>query len=145
MTYQEVKKDLFDVPNHYYLAHCINGSYTLGAGIAKAFAKKMGMRDHLISAYPIINGDPAVYIGKALLIKHVFNLVTKAHHYDKPTYESLYFALKNMHDQCKDLGIKHLAMPKIGCGFDRLDWGKVSEMIREVFSDLNIDILVCYL
>lgn len=145
MTYKEIKKDLFEVPVYYHLAHCINGNYTLGAGIAREFADRMNMQNCLKWTYPIAEGEQAKYIGKALLVGNVFNLVTKAYHYDKPTYESLYSALKDMRHQCEVLGITHLAIPKIGCGLDRLDWDKVSAMIKEVFDDLDINILVCYL
>lgn len=145
MQYREIKKDLFDVPSKYYFAHCINGSYNLGAGIAKTFRDRLFMQSKLRSMYPIEEGEESKYIGEALLVGNVFNLVTKAFHFNKPTYESLYSALKSMHEQCKELGIKYLAMPKIGCGLDRLDWDKVSAIIKEVFSDLDIDILICYL
>lgn len=145
MYYREIKKDLFDVPSKYYFAHCINGSYNLGAGIAKTFRDRLFMQSKLRSVYPIEEGEESKYIGEALLVGNVFNLVTKAHHYDKPTYESLCSALLDMRHQCEILGVTHLAMPKIGCGLDRLDWDKVSAMIKEVFEDLDIDILVCYL
>lgn len=145
MQYREIKKDLFDVPSKYYLVHCINGAYMLGAGIAKTFRDRLFMQSKLRSMYPIEEGEESKYIGEALLVGNVFNLVTKAHHYDKPTYESLCSALLDMRNQCKVLGVTHLAMPKIGCGLDQLDWDKVSAMIKEVFSDLDIDILVCYL
>lgn len=145
MQYREIKKDLFDVPSKYYLVHCINGSYNLGAGIAKTFRDRLFMQYKLRSMYPIEEGEESKYIGEALLVGNVFNLVAKAHHYDKPTYESLCSALLDMRHQCKALGVTHLAMPKIGCGLDRLDWDKVSAMIKEVFDDLDIDILVCYL
>lgn len=36
-------------------------------------------------------------------------------------------------------------MPKIGCGLDRLQWGKVREIIKEIFGDLDIEVRVCYL
>ena len=32
---------------------------------------------------------------------------------------------------CKEFNIKYLAMPKIGCGLDRLQWGKVKEIIED--------------
>lgn len=145
MIYFEVNKDLFEVPPYYFLAHCINGNYTLGAGIAKTFRDKMDMQFRLAQKYPIRDGEQFRYIGKALLVGRVFNLVTKAYHYNKPTYESLRSALKDMHDQCARLEIKYLAMPKIGCGLDRLDWDKVREMIQKIFCDLDIEILVCYI
>lgn len=145
MIYMEVKRDLFEVPRYYYLAHCVNGNYTLGAGIAKVFAEKMNMQNRLKRKYPIKDGEQTKYIGKALLVGNVFNLVTKAYHYNKPTYESLRSALKDMHNQCEELEIKYLAMPKIGCGLDRLEWDKVSVMVREIFCDLDIEVLVCYI
>lgn len=36
-----------------------------------------------------------------------------------------------------------LAMPRIGCGLDRLQWVKVKEIIEEVFANTNVEILVC--
>lgn len=145
MLYKEVKKDLFKVPAYYYLAHCINGNYTLGAGIAREFVDRMNMENCLKWMYPTKDDGPTKYIGKALLVGNVFNLVTKAYHFNKPTYRSLCCALADMYWQCKDLGIKYLAMPKIGCGLDKLNWDKVSRMIQEIFCDLDIEILICYL
>jgi len=35
-------------------------------------------------------------------------------------------------------------MPRIGCGLDRLDWGKVRDVIFDVFHDVNnLKITVC--
>ena len=39
--------------------------------------------------------------------------------------------------------IKKVAMPVIGCGLDKLEWYKVSGIIKEVFADTDIEILVC--
>ena len=36
-----------------------------------------------------------------------------------------------------------IAMPKIGCGLDQLNWQDVEGIIREVFADTDIEILVC--
>ena len=38
-----------------------------------------------------------------------------------------------------------LAMPKIGCGLDRLDWDEVYDIICEVFEDTDVEILICEL
>lgn len=35
------------------------------------------------------------------------------------------------------------AMPRIGCGLDRLQWDKVKTIIEEVFADTDVEILVC--
>ena len=44
---------------------------------------------------------------------------------------------------CGEKGVRRVAMPVIGCGLDRLEWEKVSAIIREVFSDTGVEVLVC--
>ena len=34
-------------------------------------------------------------------------------------------------------------MPLIGCGLDKLKWGKVRKIIIDTFNDTDIEILVC--
>lgn len=38
-----------------------------------------------------------------------------------------------------------LAIPKLGCGLDRLNWERVASIIREIFFDMDINIFVYYL
>ena len=75
----------------------------------------------------------------------MFNLITKSKYYSKPTYDDLRASLECMKGLVIENEVKKLAMPKIGCGLDRLQWGKVREMIKEIFGDLDIEIRVCYL
>lgn len=145
MIYNEKHNDLFKVPQGYYLAHCISGDYALGAGIAKKFVEVYNMRYKLFKKYPIPMGEKYANVGKALLIDNVFNLVTKPRCFHKPTYDTLYETLEDMKRQCEELDIDKIAMPLIGCGLDKLEWDKVSEIIEEVFDDMDIEIMVCKL
>ena len=52
-------------------------------------------------------------------------------------------ALKKMKQICLEYNIKKIAMPVIGCGLDRLNWNDVSEQIKDIFADTNVEILVC--
>lgn len=141
MTITIEQKDLFTMPQGYYLAHCISADFALGAGIAKTFDNAYNMRYKLFRTY-----DHYVYRGgDALPIDNVFNLVTKAKCFQKPNYESLREALEMMKEQIEFLSITKLAMPWIGCGLDRLQQDKVYDMICEVFEDVNIDIVICEL
>ena len=54
--------------------------------------------------------------------------------------EALNIARLRIPSECKKI-----AMPVIGCGLDRLEWSKVSEIIKEVFEGTDIEILVCKL
>ena len=147
MTFTMVQKDLFTVPQGYYLAHCISADFALGAGIAKQFDQVYNMRKKLKYAYGIPDGEKYSedYVGNALLVDNVFNLVTKRRSFHKPTYDDLRSSLEDMKDICNLNFITKLAMPLIGCGLDGLSWDVVSEMIKEVFEDTDIDILICTL
>lgn len=135
------KRDLFTVPQGYYLAHCISADFALGAGIAKTFDEVYNMRFKLFREYDNYEYEG----GDALLIDNVFNLVTKPKCYHKPRYDAVREALETMKGIMVMNATTKLAMPKIGCGLDRLDWNEVYEIICDVFKDMDVEILICEL
>ena len=141
MIIKEEVRDLFTVPQGFYLVHCISGDFALGAGIAKQFVKVYNMKEKLESRWDFIDKDE----NKTIIIDNVFNLITKRKYFQKPTYDSLREALEDMKEQANNLLITKLAMPKIGCGLDRLEWSRVKEILEEIFEDTDIEILVCIL
>lgn len=146
MIYKEEKRDLFSVPDDYYLAHCISADFALGKGIAVEFNKRFNMRQKLQDEFPdFIDEYMHRYNldAECILIDRVLNLVTKERYYQKPTYNSMKQALEMMKRVCAANDIHKVAMPKIGCGLDRLEWDKVSEIIQDVFKDTDVEILVC--
>ena len=141
MTITIEKRDLFTVPQGYYLAHCISADFALGAGIAKKFDEVYNMRFKLFREYDMYEYEG----GDALLIDNVYNLVTKKKCYHKPTYESIEAALETMKDLMDFNSTTKLAMPKIASGLDRCDWDTVYDIICEVFEDTDVEILICEL
>lgn len=135
------KRDLFTMPQGYYLAHCISADFALGAGIAKAFDNVYNMKFKLYKNYD----NYEYHGGDSLPIDNVFNLVTKNKCWHKPTYESLREALEMMREQMEFLDVDKLSIPKIGCGLDRLNWDHVYDIICEVFEDMDVEIVVCEL
>lgn len=150
MIYKEVNENLFNYHDKgYYLVHCISADFKLGAGIAKEFDKRFHLREDLLYAYgdqwwkeydDRLPGD-AVLHGK----KRIIDLITKTRYWHKPTMYSMCRALSKMKDGCKKHNIEKIAMPKIGCGLDKLNWSDVSSAIEEIFADSSIEIVVCYL
>lgn len=136
MTYSEVKGDLFTAPNDCYFAHCISADYALGAGIAREFNRRYNMSYRLHRKYPFSD------TGDCLLIDNVFNLVTKLRYYYKPTYDDFTKSLVELRKQCELLHITKLAMPRIGCGLDKLKWERVRDIIKSVFNESDISIVV---
>lgn len=143
-------RDLFTVPSSYILCHCISGDFALGAGIAKKFAE-LGVRDELKSlwslsenmfgwhgkGYCLVTGKPEPH--------GALNLVTKERYNHKPTLETLRQALEDVLSIGWLQTSKHgkIAMPKIGCGLDKLQWCDVERIIHEVFDKTDLEILVC--
>lgn len=144
MIYKEEVRDLFSVPEDYYLAHCISADFGMGKGIVVEFNKRFNIKNKLQTKYPNFVNDyhHYKYGGMALIEGRVINLITKERYWEKPTYETLRNAL-NIAKIRLPLECKKIAMPVIGCGLDRLDWSKVSDIIKDVFSDTDIEILVC--
>lgn len=141
MTITIEKRDLFTVPQGYYLAHCISADFALGAGVAKTFDEVYNMRFKLFKTYDNYQYEG----GDALPIDNVFNLVTKPKCYHKPRYEAVREALEVMKEIMINLDTTKLAMPKIAAGLDRLEWSKVYDIICEVFEDTDVEILICEL
>jgi len=145
---REEKRDLFTVPQGYYLAHCISSDFALGAGIAKQFNEVFDMAHKLKTErelYLEIGVGELGNVGSAVIIDNVFNLITKEKYWNKPTYETLFFALTDMKNYMDEHFITKLAMPKIGCGLDRLSWDVVLEEIEIIFNEDVYDILICTL
>ena len=143
MTFREGNGDLFaeKILQSYTLCHCISSDFALGAGIAKAFAG-MGVKKQLCEKYPKQwQGRGYCLFTETNGVK-VGNLVTKQRYYHKPTLETLRQSLEDFCAQALEMGIQRIAMPKIGCGLDKLDWEDVRTLIREVFNATDMQILV---
>lgn len=135
MTYREEKQDLFSVPEEYYFVHCVSADFVLGKGIALEFKKRFDMKNKLRNS-----GQS----GKCILIDRVFNLVTKETWRRKPTMENVEECLHELKKQVTERNIRKIAMPRIACGLDGMNWNDVSEQVRNIFSDTDVEILVCY-
>ena len=151
MTIKEEKRDLFTMPNDYALAHCISADFKLGAGIAREFDRRFNCRDNL---FHVAHGDMTDVWDEGIcgncIVTHtkhiepiIFNLITKRNYWDKPTLKTLEEALDVMRFSLCLWGVKKVAMPRIGCGLDRLKWSDVKPLIAKVFSDTDIEIVVC--
>lgn len=143
MTFTEEKGDLFaeEILANYALCHCISSDFALGAGIAKTFAK-MGVKKTLCENFPKQWQGRGYCLITVTNSVTVANLVTKERYFHKPTLETLRQALENLRKQALEMKLTRIAMPKIGCGLDKLEWTVVREIIRDVFANIGIEILV---
>ena len=151
MNFVEIKGDLFSEPYRKgkdIYVHCISSDFALGAGIAKTFRNKFPIFIHqkqrMIHEFSLVSRFglfPVMTDGYTII-----NLVTKKNYWDKPTYNFLETSLKSLRKYLiKYPQIKRVLMPRIGCGLDRLSWDKVRNMIKTIFQDVDVEIVVFYL
>ncbi|CAF1099022.1 unnamed protein product [Adineta ricciae] len=138
LVFREVTGDLFSVASNVSLAHCVSQDMSMSKGIATLFRNKFGKINELKSQNTSIGG--CAYITAAN--RHVFYLVTKERYFYKPTMSSLESSLRAMRDLCIKNDIHQLAMPRIGCGLDKLNWDQVSRLIQRVFEEDDIEITI---
>ena len=124
---------------HY--AHCVSADLAMGAGIAVEFDKRYHIKDALNQVWPdrprIVNWPSCFRVGP------VYNIITKERYFHKPTYDSMQAGLIKLRQLIEKDGTEYLAMPKIGCGLDKLKWDKVRPMILNTFSGYPITIYIC--
>lgn len=137
MTYIEEYRDLFTMPNSYHFAHCIASDLGMGAGIAVPMQKSFGLRGK------ILNSGLPLQHPTVIKTDRIFNLITKAKSSGKPTLNSLHMSIIKMRDIAVQEGIMQIAMPKIGCGLDKLSWPQVREILKTEFANTDIEIYVC--
>lgn len=152
LIYDEKVQDLFNLPEDFFLAHCISADFALGKGIAVQFNKHFDMKNKLLGLYPdgvtekwkLDNAKNNLDVYRCILVDRVFNLVTKERYYHKPTYDTLGSSLLAMRRLCTKNGVTKIGMPLIGCGLDRLAWNRVSDLIIDAFLNSCVEhIVVC--
>ena len=146
MVYEEMRMDIFLVPEDFHFAQCISADCKMGKGIAVEFNNHFDVKKHLEDqkAFLMSEWDRGIK-GNCVRDGRVFNLITKMNYWHKPTYSTMEAALLTLRNMTRAFSIKKLAMPRIGCGLDQLEWGEVSEIILDVFKDDDIHILICYI
>ena len=155
LIFREMNGDLFTSTDDVSLAHCVSKDLSMSKGIATLFRdrfgqinelKKQSMYAPLPSPWPNVLPCVDVSVGDCAYItaadRHVFYLVTKERYYYKPTMATLEASLRVMRELCLQNGVRRLAMPRIGCGLDRLNWDQVSQLIRRIFQDDEIEITI---
>ena len=114
---QETYSDLFSASEDFCLVHCVSRDFHMGKGIALEFRNRFGRVNELLAQNPNIGGFAVLCANN----QYVFYLVTKERYFHKPSYEDLRNSLENMKNFCIANNLNKIAMPKIGCGLDRLN------------------------
>ena len=71
-----------------------------------------------------------------------FNLVTKERFCDKPYLSTLSKALETMKIHSSTNGVSTIAIRKLGCGLDQMNWQEVLKLLCHIFASADVQIVV---
>ncbi|CAD7004673.1 O-acetyl-ADP-ribose deacetylase 1 isoform X2 [Ceratitis capitata] len=120
------------------MAHCVAADMRLGRGIAIKFRNKFGQIPKL-KQQNVKPGGVAVLQDRT---RFIYYLVTKTSSWNKPTYQTLETSLRCMKTHMLQNNVDKLAIPRIGCGLDGLEWHRVRNILEEVFKDIVVEIII---
>ena len=136
------------------IAHCIGSDVHIEHGVAKSIDDAFHIHDDLVA----LSSSGALAVGNVIELRRrtpsgrvisIFNIVTKPTSKDLPTYASMRVGLGRLRlaidEYARGYGrfeIAEIAMPRIGCGIDRLDWNTVKKMIVESMAGCKTTISV---
>ena len=146
MILKEVHMDIMNVPQGYYLAQAISADLNFSVGLPALFDVAYDMSKKFekeAETYEEFGADFNPVPGQVYLIDNVFNLIVKETSYDRPSREHLLTALVDLREEMEDLYVTKLAIPRICCGRNGLDWREVRNVIEFIFHEFDGEILVC--
>ena len=74
--------------------------------------------------------------------RYIYNLVTKERFCDKPNLSTLSKTIEAMKVHASTSGVSTIAIPKIGCGLDQMNWQELVKLLRVSFAYVDIQTVV---
>ena len=74
--------------------------------------------------------------------RYLYNLVTKERFCDKPKLTTLSKTLEALKIHAGMNGVSTIALPKLGCVLDQMNWQEVVKLLRDIFAYADVQIIV---
>ena len=124
------------------IRHCISADAKMSKGFADLRSQRIpGLRDGCRRT-KLLSGQTFPFWNR-VGNRYIYNLVTKKTKcFEKPNLPTLSLTLEEMKSHVRLYGISTIAIPKIGCGLDQMNWQDVVNLLRDSFAYSNIRIVV---
>ena len=146
MSIKLIQGDLLKQLDVDVIVNTVNCVGVMGKGIALQFKKKWPENYKL---YAKACKDKQVSIGKMFVYdagalatpKYIINFPTKDHWRGNSKVEYITTGLVDLIHQIKELQIKSIAIPPLGCGNGGLEWDVVKDLIYKAFEEIpNVEV-----
>ena len=71
-------------------------------------------------------------------IRYIYNLVTEERFCDKRNLSTLPKTLEAMKTHAIKTDVSTIAIPKLGCGLDQMNWQEVVKVLRDIFDYVEL-------
>lgn len=124
------------------LVNTVNTEGVMGKGIALQFKQAYPA---MFRAYEAACKAREVQLGQVHIYdlgglvggpRWIINFPTKGHWKSKSRIEDIAKGLQDLTAKVRELGIRSIAVPPLGCGYGGLDWADVEPLIVDAFRDL---------
>lgn len=124
------------------LVNAVNCVGVMGKGIALQFKKKF---PNNFKAYQEACGKNEIKIGKVFFTenrdlfqpKYIINFPTKIHWNEQSRLEYIEKGMDDLIEKIKNLKIKSIALPALGCGNGGLEWKNIKEIMIRKLEKIN--------
>ena len=74
--------------------------------------------------------------------RYIYSLVNKERFCDKPNLPTLFKTLEAMKIHASTIRVSTIALPKLGCGLDQMNWQEVVKVFRDFLAYADVQIAV---
>lgn len=140
--YREIKGNLFAAKTGWVFAHCVSQDATMGAGIALQFRNRYPRMPQYVRKNTTQYPNVVRYVENGQVI---YNLVTKAHYYNKPSRRDFAKTVELLFDELEQHDETKIVLPLIGAGLDQLPWAVTRNQLSMLSNKYRINVVVVYL
>ena len=121
-------------------AHCVSSDLAMSAGIATHFLRIFPDLSELRKTDANLPPGSLIAHFNASSNNWIYNLVTKRHFFDKPTYFDLQKCLCRMKSHILQNNIHEIRLPQLECGLDKSEWKIVLMKLVTIFENTTFSV-----
>ena len=133
------ENSILEQPNS--IGHCISADAQMSDGFALFLSERVPRLRRSCRRANLLK-DQVFPFWDSSSRRYIYNLVTKEKYSDKPDQQTLATTLQNMQCHATMHEVSTIAIPKIGCGLDQMNWQNVVKLLRDIFAYSEIQIVV---
>ena len=133
------ENSILDQPNS--IVHCISADAQMSKGFAQVLSEIVPRLRRTCRRANFLK-DQVFPFWDSSSRRYIYNLVTKEKYSGEPDLSTLATTLQNMRAHATMHGVSTIAIPKIGCGLDQMNWQDVVKVLRNIFAYSDIQIVV---